>query len=97
LLSSIVTRQRLKDTYGTPSEGLGQEGTPKNHSIQRNTRNCLCSETETEAHASNLQTDRLPNPDHEHEFPEDGQSFDEETFVRTKRCPCGFSIQVEEL
>jgi xeroderma pigmentosum group C-complementing protein len=39
----------------------------------------------------------LPGQDHEHEFPEEDQSFDEETFVRTKRCPCGFSIQVEEL
>jgi len=32
-----------------------------------------------------------------HEYPEEDQTFDEETFVRTKRCPCGFSIRVEEL
>ncbi|TVU05803.1 hypothetical protein EJB05_48986, partial [Eragrostis curvula] len=102
LLCSIVTRQRLKDTYKAPSEGVGQEGPPKNDNIQRNTCNSQLSKTETQDDTSKLKADVLPNPclpahDHEHEFPEDGQSFDEETFVRTKRCPCGFSIQVEEL
>ncbi|KAK3121748.1 hypothetical protein QOZ80_8BG0660270 [Eleusine coracana subsp. coracana] len=102
LLCSIVTRQRLKETYKTPSERLSQEGPPRTDDIQRNTHNSQPSETEARNHTSKPQTDGPPNPcfpapDHEHEFPEDGQSFDEETFVRTKRCPCGFSIQVEEL
>lgn len=34
--------------------------------------------------------------DHEHVFIAE-ESFDEENLVRTKRCGCGFSIQVEEL
>lgn len=35
--------------------------------------------------------------DHEHVFFVEDQSFDEETSTRTKRCHCGFLIQVEEL
>jgi xeroderma pigmentosum group C-complementing protein len=35
--------------------------------------------------------------DHEHVFLVEDQSFDEETSTRTKRCHCGFSVQVEEL
>ncbi|KAL6598608.1 hypothetical protein ACP70R_046307 [Stipagrostis hirtigluma subsp. patula] len=102
LLCSIVTRQRLKDSYETPSQGPGQQGPPKNdsNSIQKNTRSRQHTETETQT--GKPQADRRPNScvpahDHEHEFPEEDQSFDEETFVRTKHCPCGFSIQVEEL
>uniref|UniRef100_A0A0A9DIQ6 Rad4 beta-hairpin domain-containing protein n=1 Tax=Arundo donax TaxID=35708 RepID=A0A0A9DIQ6_ARUDO len=101
LLCSIVTRQRLKDSYETPSEGYGREGPPKNDTIQKNTRSSRRWDLETQTRTSKLQTDGMPDPcpahDHEHEFPEEDQSFDEETFVRTKRCPCGFSIQVEEL
>ncbi|OEL35017.1 DNA repair protein RAD4 [Dichanthelium oligosanthes] len=93
LLNSIVTRQRLKDSYKTPSHGLGREGLPRNDNIQKNTRSSQCSEREHSS--SKLQTDH--DHEHVHEYPEEDQSFDEETFVRTKRCPCGFSIQVEEL
>lgn len=35
--------------------------------------------------------------DHEHEFLKEDESFDEESSLRTKRCRCGFSVQVEEL
>ena len=34
---------------------------------------------------------------HEHVFLTENQSFDAENSVRTKRCQCGFAIQVEEL
>lgn len=91
LLCSIVTRQRLKDSYETPSHGLSLEGLLKNDNTQKSTSSSR--HTKSERSSSKLQTDQ----DHEHEFPEEDQSFDEETFVRTKRCPCGFSIQVEEL
>jgi xeroderma pigmentosum group C-complementing protein len=91
LLCSIVTRQRLKDSYKTPSHGIGNEGLPENDNVQRSTLSSRSSEREPSS--SKLQTDH----DHDHEFPKEDQSFDEETFVRTKRCPCGFSIQVEEL
>lgn len=91
LLCSIVTRQRLKDSYKTPSHGIGNEGLPENDNVHRSTLSSRSSEREPSS--SKLQTDH----DHDHEFPKEDQSFDEETFVRTKRCPCGFSIQVEEL
>ncbi|CAL4998846.1 unnamed protein product [Urochloa decumbens] len=93
LLCSIVTRQRLKESYTTPSHGLDHEGTPGNDNIQKNTQSSRPSEREP--NSSKLQTDH--DHEHVHEYPEEDQSFDEETFVRTKRCPCGFSIQVEEL
>ncbi|XP_062191832.1 DNA repair protein RAD4 isoform X2 [Phragmites australis] len=100
LLCSIVTRQRLNDSYKTPSQGLAREGSPKNANTQKNALSSQRSETETRT--GKPQTDQVPNPclyapGHEHEFPEEDQIFDEETFVRTKRCPCGFSMQVEEL
>ncbi|PAN35381.1 hypothetical protein PAHAL_6G204200 [Panicum hallii] len=93
LLCSIVTRQRLKDSYKTPSHGLGHEEALGNDNIQKNTLSSQRSERKPIS--SKLQTDH--EHEHVHEYPEEDQSFDEETFVRTKRCPCGFSIQVEEL
>jgi hypothetical protein len=33
--------------------------------------------------------------EHQHVFLVEDQTFDEETSVPTKRCACGFSIQVE--
>lgn len=100
LLCSIVTTQRLKDSYKAPSSEHGPEGPSQDVSPQKGTRESRSSETKTRS--SRLQADRpfdspFPVHDHEHEYPEEDQSFDEETFVRTKRCPCGFSIQVEEL
>ncbi|KAL6862447.1 hypothetical protein ACP4OV_016788 [Aristida adscensionis] len=102
LLCSIVTRQRLKDSYKTPSQGLDQEGPPNSdsNSVQKNTRNSRHTQMETRTRkpkADQRPNSCVPAHDHQHEFPEADQSFDEDTFVRTKRCPCGFSIQVEEL
>lgn len=34
---------------------------------------------------------------HTHIFPAENQSYDEESAIWTKCCPCGFSIQVEEM
>uniref|UniRef100_A0A0D9X811 Rad4 beta-hairpin domain-containing protein n=1 Tax=Leersia perrieri TaxID=77586 RepID=A0A0D9X811_9ORYZ len=96
LLSSVVTRQRLKDSYKAPSSEHGPGGPSKDVSQQKGTPDCRSSETKTPS--TRLQADSpFLAHDHEHEYPEEDQSFDEETFVRTKRCPCGFSIQVEEL
>lgn len=39
----------------------------------------------------------IPVKDHEHVFLKEYESFDEETSLLTKRCQCGFSVQVEEL
>lgn len=35
--------------------------------------------------------------EHEHVFLKEYESFNEETSLLTKRCRCGFSVQVEEL
>uniref|UniRef100_A0A0E0LUU1 Rad4 beta-hairpin domain-containing protein n=1 Tax=Oryza punctata TaxID=4537 RepID=A0A0E0LUU1_ORYPU len=100
LLCSVVTTQRLKDSYKAPSSERGPEGPSQDVSQQKGTHETRSSETKTRS--NRLQVDRpfdcpFPAHDHEHEYPEEDQSFDEETFVRTKRCPCGFSIQIEEL
>eukprot|EP01018_Ginkgo_biloba_P029180 Gb_25624 [translate_table: standard] len=34
---------------------------------------------------------------HIHIFPDENQSYDQESAIRTKHCPCGFTIQVEEM
>ncbi|KAF7100728.1 hypothetical protein CFC21_102206 [Triticum aestivum] len=100
LLCSIVTRQRLKESYNARSAALAPQRPAKVDNPQKSTSDSRCSGATTANHRP--RADRLPDPcfsgpDHEHEFPEEDQSFDEETFVRTKRCPCGFSLQVEEL
>ncbi|KAG8047367.1 hypothetical protein GUJ93_ZPchr0008g13288 [Zizania palustris] len=100
LICSIVTRQRLKDTYKAPSSEHGPKEPSKEVTKQKSTDDSLS--LETKARFSRLQADRplysrFLVHDHEHEFPKEDQTFDEETFVRTKRCPCGFSIQVEEM
>jgi len=38
-----------------------------------------------------------PVKDHEHMFLKEFESFDRETSLLTKRCQCGFTVQVEEL
>ncbi|KAJ4760239.1 DNA repair protein complementing XP-C cells [Rhynchospora pubera] len=90
LLSSIATRQRLKNSYAGPScvsplkEKLssGKSGMDGNFKDEVKRPTIMIS---ADGH------------EHEHVFPVEDQIFDEETAVRTKRCPCGFSIQVEEL
>ncbi|XP_078180088.1 DNA repair protein Rad4 family isoform X1 [Carex rostrata] len=90
LLSSVVTRQRLNNSYASPSfvghlkekpsgEKSGEVGNSKEEVILPA---LIVSEN---------------NHEHEHVFPVEDQTFDEGTSVRTKRCSCGFSIQVEEL
>uniref|UniRef100_A0ACD6AK52 Uncharacterized protein n=1 Tax=Avena sativa TaxID=4498 RepID=A0ACD6AK52_AVESA len=98
LLCSIATRQRLKDSYNARSAAPAPERPAKIDNHMKKSTN----DSKATSHPSTPQADRRPNYSlpghgHEHEFPEEDQSFDEEAFVRTKRCPCGFSIQVEEL
>ncbi|KAG9454737.1 hypothetical protein H6P81_007641 [Aristolochia fimbriata] len=102
LLSSIVTRQRLKNSY----EVIPNSATP--HKVDQ--REDLDADTAQNADPTEkkLQTSSHQQPvqdlgsgsgsasylgDHEHVFPLENQSFDEENSIRTKRCPCGFSIR----
>lgn len=106
LLSSIVTRQRLNYSYGDrltsqtsinmentkekPSEGVGPVGGNEDNekSRQYEEQNIVPRKLEV--------VSMITTEDHEHVFLTDDQDFDEESFTRTKRCRCGFSIQVEE-
>ncbi|MED6161563.1 hypothetical protein PIB30_061985 [Stylosanthes scabra] len=107
LISSIVTRQRLKNRYnnGLPSEILtevqhvndkesnatvsdsyGNNETPQNQQLNTSDNN-LDLKASISTHTK----------EHEHVFLKEYESFDEETSLLTKRCQCGFSVQVEEL
>ncbi|KAF8378603.1 hypothetical protein HHK36_029951 [Tetracentron sinense] len=103
LLSSIVTRQRLNNYYGDCSSSQ----TP-NHIHQKDN---LCGEQivnsgdgmqsiacqqEYVRDAKLDAASTVLSAEHEHIFPLEDQSFDEESSVTTKRCPCGFSVEVEE-
>ncbi|CAA7401407.1 unnamed protein product [Spirodela intermedia] len=93
LLCSLITRQRLKSTYldlapdNLAEEQVNQPNSGHNPSHGRRQRVSLKA----------AGRDPLPGGDHEHSFPIEDQSFDKESSIRTKRCSCGFSIQMEEL
>ncbi|KAJ3705821.1 hypothetical protein LUZ61_009526 [Rhynchospora tenuis] len=90
LLSSIATRQRLKNSYAGPScvSHLEEKSSSEKSGMVSNSKDEVKRPTLI-----------ISEDDHEHEhvFPVEDQIFDEDTSVRTKRCTCGFSIQVEEL
>ncbi|XP_028055256.1 DNA repair protein RAD4 [Camellia sinensis] len=105
LLSSIVTRQRLNNCYG---DGLASQTC--NDIPQTNDKVSAqvgCSEDDRHSPGClelNVLDRKLDvksmvptEEEHEHAFLTDDQAFDEESFTRTKRCRCGFSIQVEEM
>ncbi|KDP33184.1 hypothetical protein JCGZ_13449 [Jatropha curcas] len=100
LLSSIITRQRLNNCYMNNSSSQ----MPSN--IQDTNNAYVNSKTDKQSQELRGEDMRKPislasqlvlTKDHEHVFLAVDQSFDEETSVRTKRCSCGFSVQVEEL
>lgn len=105
LLSSIVTRQRLNNRYNNNSNS---EVANAAHDMNDNVSNAtVCGSNDQNQTPVNHQMDNrdtnLDEPvnisvkDHEHVFLKECESFDEETFLLTKRCRCGFSVQVEEL
>ncbi|XP_058748032.1 DNA repair protein RAD4 isoform X2 [Vicia villosa] len=105
LLSSIVTRQRLNNRYNNNSNS---EVANAAHDMNDNVSNAtVCGSSDQNQTPVNHQMDNrgtnLDEPvnisvkDHEHVFLKEYESFDEETFLLTKRCQCGFSVQVEEL
>ncbi|KAK7385674.1 hypothetical protein VNO78_31458 [Psophocarpus tetragonolobus] len=105
LLSSIVTRQRLNNRYINntlssemptgclcinydESSATVSDSYDKNQNQTKKVDKC---DTNLDASLS------TPVKDHEHVFLKELESFDEETSLLTKRCQCGFSVQVEEL
>ncbi|XP_065849106.1 DNA repair protein RAD4 isoform X2 [Euphorbia lathyris] len=89
LVSSIITRQRLNNCYG-------------NSSSLEMTRNIQVTDMKPDIRVgseSDMQKEKIQKPikEHEHVFVTEEECFDEESWVRRKRCHCGFSIQVEDL
>lgn len=92
---SIVTRERLKNRYADNSKDV-------------ETRS-LVAKTETVVKAENVKSpkkqggvkrgrkSRSEDESHEHVFLDEQETCDEETSVKTKRCKCGFSVQVEQM
>uniref|UniRef100_A0A1J3J9U5 DNA repair protein complementing XP-C cells-like protein n=1 Tax=Noccaea caerulescens TaxID=107243 RepID=A0A1J3J9U5_NOCCA len=95
LLLSILTRERLKNQYADNSKDV-------------ETRS-LVAKTETVFKAENVKSpkkqggvkrgrkSRSEGESHEHVFLDEQETCDEETSVKTKRCKCGFSVQVEQM
>ncbi|XP_039690215.1 DNA repair protein RAD4 isoform X2 [Medicago truncatula] len=105
LLSSIVTRQRLNNRY---NNSLTPEVSNDVHCVNDKVSNATIfgssdkSQTPRHHQIDKCDTDldvsvSIPVKDHEHVFLKEYESFDKETSLLTKRCQCGFSVQVEEL
>lgn len=104
LLSSIVVRQRLNNCYGDGSSSHASNDNQKTNveshaqvgdgEDKRRTSKCQ----PRNLHDSKQDAPPLgPTRDHEHVFLTDDQTIDEESSTRTKRCRCGFSVEVLEL
>lgn len=97
LLSSIVTRQRLNNRYVEANDSqktndkLHNNASTSNEDIQKPTSHGA------NENASKHVVRKTFEEDHEHVFVTSDPSSDVESSVRTKRCHCGFSIEVEEL
>ena len=105
LLSSIVTRQRIKNRYGEGSSLLstGKPTTYNNSTVHvtsgQDDKNGLDSQ---EAIRSDEDRSYAPlsadmEEDHKHVFVTEDRCFDDENFVPTKRCHCGLIVQAEDL
>lgn len=97
LLSSIVTRQRLNNSYGG-------ELSSKASNLQKKDDTVLAHAGDDDRIQQQCKMDErkyappvVKGDQHEHVFLVEDQSFDQHSSLCTKRCHCGFSIQVEEL
>ncbi|KAJ1391145.1 Transglutaminase-like [Sesbania bispinosa] len=105
LLSSIVTRQRLNNHYNNIlSSEMSNDVQCMNDNVSNATACGSYDKNQTPRHHQVNKCDTnldaslsTPVKDHEHVFLKEYESFDKETSLLTKRCQCGFSIQVEEL
>ncbi|KAG0455486.1 hypothetical protein HPP92_024778 [Vanilla planifolia] len=86
LLSSMATRHRLESSYRATSSS----SQPTDRSCEHN------GGLEGHVNDAKFAISTAQN-DHEHVYPLENQSLDEEGSLCTRRCPCGFSIQVELL
>lgn len=97
LLSSIVTRQRLNDRYGNTSVSTTSNVAPKTKDTNQDDRHSSGHEEENLLDKKKDTVEIVQTEEHEHVFSIIDEDYDEVNFTRTKRCHCGFSIEVEEL
>ncbi|KAM7278405.1 hypothetical protein ACFE04_005539 [Oxalis oulophora] len=101
LLSSIVTRQRLNNSYGDGllselSNDIPVTNDKLNARIEDDRQMPKCEQGHIKDTKLDSTSSLVETEDHEHVLLTQDESFDEESSIRTKRCHCGFSIQVEE-
>lgn len=102
LLSSIVTRQRLENLYGDSSSSVASVSTKSVNSKLDVQVGGSLNDEQSLACQQAVHENRPAGPpaampeNHEHVFLTENQSFDDNLVV-TKRCHCGFTVQVEEL
>ncbi|CAL0307656.1 unnamed protein product [Lupinus luteus] len=104
LLSSIVTRQRLNNCYNNLSSEMSTDIQCKN---ENESNAAVCGDNDNNQSPKHHQVSKsgtdldtslsTPVKDHVHVFLKEYETFDEVTSLLTKRCQCGFSVQVEEL
>lgn len=106
LLSSIVTRQKLKNRYGdgSASQSVTYAQNPNVGSDARVSDDKDAAKQTSKSQPRNLHVrkEKAQQPEiadeHEHVFLMDDQTTgDEESSTRIKRCHCGFYIEVEVL
>ncbi|CAB4273760.1 unnamed protein product [Prunus armeniaca] len=103
LLSSIVTRQRLENLYGDSSSSVASVSTKSVNSKLDVQVDGSPNDEQSLACQQDVHENRPAGPsaampeNHEHVFLTENQSFDEDNLVVTRRCHCGFTVQVEEL
>ncbi|MCO5601952.1 hypothetical protein L7F22_056078 [Adiantum nelumboides] len=90
LLKSIATRQRLEATYKLFQND--SQRIPANSSVLPQTLSLSESNV-----ANHLNTNYKNHTAHEHFFPEQNESYDEQSGICTKVCACGFTLKVEEM
>lgn len=97
-LRSVTTRQRLQATYQVSHEAR-THGLTAEDGAQAQTAPLLESQRANYVYDNDdiKKPISIEHTKHEHMFPEESQSYDERTGIRTKICPCGFVLTVEEM
>ncbi|CAN0913795.1 DNA repair protein RAD4 [Linum grandiflorum] len=108
LLSSMITRERLNKLYGdNPSVPINSNVENANSIAEKRDDAGQRCDTVQSPSGSSSKGNKMkakvnalpfaPTEEHQHVFLVEDESFDEQSSVTTKRCYCGFSIEVEQL
>lgn len=110
LLKAVALRQRLRTTYEHTPAQVALANQPSTSQIPKSPVEASNGKTPADVpgesatyHCPNEGKKRGQNArlvvdeQHEHSFPEEDQTYNSDTRVRMKRCPCGFSLRLEEM